>query len=404
LAAKITIGVSGDEPRGKPSKMSLTRSEVRGGGTRTDVTADRHRKDQKFQADSPRMMAENPIMTSVRFLRGACWILFASMTVAACGGGDGGGGGEGDDDSGNAGDAGESGTSGTSGSDTGGNESGGSGGDNGGTTSKGGSGGKGGTSGTGTGATGPALDRIEDACGVDCDAQFALECAPASQNTLTCKYQCAAQTGQLGDFCLTEYAEVVECRGAGGYACVMDRPYQNSTCAVEQLALSMCIQDLGCKRACDKSVDEGCTSMSLDECIDACIAKGDAVPMDCSYYTDSIEMCKVTSSATCVDGELSAPEACNRSVSLAECIADETMDDCEGWCWAADELGCGGDDCMTECANRLADATCGMAWQEVMYCGLLHDEAVCVDGFLAASGSICDTEQPAYTMCVGGGT
>ena len=348
----------------------------------------------------------------MRFLRGARWLLFASIAVAACGGGDGGGGAEGDDDAGNAGSGDEGGTSGsagTAGSDVGGTDSGGSGGDSGGTTSKGGSGGKGGTAGTGTGATGPLLDRIEDACEVDCDAQFALECAPANQNTLTCRANCAAQTVQLGDFCLIQYADFVECRGAGGYDCITSGsttyPAPRATCAAQQSALTMCMQNLGCKRSCDKSVDEGCTSMSLDECIEACIAEGATLPENCSYTWDSIAACKLQADAACVDGELETPMTCAPNVMrVAECIYDDATepDMCEAWCWAADTLACGGTDCMAECANRLADATCGMAWTEVMDCGLLFGDAGCADGYLAAN-SICDSEMTTYTMCVEGG-
>jgi hypothetical protein len=329
-----------------------------------------------------------------------CFITLA--IVAGCGGGDDAGGGD-DDDSGNAGAGNEAGETSSGGSETGGNESGGS--ESGGsaTGGRGGSSARGGSAGTATGATGPVLDRVEAACEVDCDAQFALECAPANQNTLTCKANCAAQTGQLGDFCLAEYADLVECRGSGGYECVTTYPYPNSTCASEQLAFQTCTMDIGCKRACDKSVDEECTSQSLEECIEECIAKGDALPMDCSYYTDSIEFCKVTGDAACVDGELKTPMACASTVmNIADCVAEEAMDLCEGWCWAANELGCGGDDCAAECANRVADATCGSAWNEVLDCGIFFGDAGCADGFLAAN-SICDSEMTAYTACVAGG-
>jgi hypothetical protein len=37
-----------------------------------------------------------------------------------------------------------------------------------------------------------------------------------------------------------------------------------------------------------------------------------------------------------------------------------------------------------------------------MDCGLLHDEAACVDGFLAGSGTICDSDMMAYDTCVAG--
>jgi hypothetical protein len=322
--------------------------------------------------------------------------------VAGCGGGDDAGDGNGDD-SNNAGAGDETGSGGseTGGTEAGGSESGGNGGSS--TGGRGGGSSRGGSAGTATGATGPVLDRVEEACEVDCDAQFALECAPVNQNTLTCKANCAAQTGQLGDFCLVEYAALVECRGEGGYECVTTTPYPNATCASEQLAFQTCTMDLGCKRACDKSVDEGCTSQSLDECIEACITGGDELPMDCSYYTNSIEFCKVNGDAVCVDGELKTPMSCARTVlDIADCVADEAMDMCDGWCWAANELGCGGEDCATECANRVADPTCGSAWNEVLDCGLLFGDAGCVDGFLAAN-DICDSEMTTYTTCVAGG-
>jgi hypothetical protein len=206
---------------------------------------------------------------------------------------------------------------------------------------------------------------------------------------------------------LEEYAEVVECRGAGGYDCVTTYPYPRSTCAAPQQALSMCMMDIGCKRACDKSVDEGCTSMTLDECIEACIAEGDTLPTTCSYSYDSIAFCKVSGDAACVDEQLVTPMACASTVMrVAECIFDDSTepepDMCEAWCWAANELGCGGEDCATECANRSADATCGMAWNEVLDCGLFFGDAGCADGFLAAN-SICDSEMTTYTTCVAGG-
>ena len=268
------------------------------------------------------------------------------------------------------------------------------------TGGKGGTSGKGGSAGTATGATGPALDRIEAACEVDCDAQYALDCVPANTNTLTCKTQCAAQTGQLGDFCLTEYAELVECKGEGGYDCVTTYPYPRSTCAAQQQAFQMCAANLGCKRSCKKSVDDGCTSMALDECIDACIAKGQDLPTRCAFTWDSIAFCKVTSNASCVDGELTTPEACTTSVMyVAECIADESMDLCDAWCWAANTLGCGGTDCAADCATKGADPTCGDEWNEVLDCAFLFNDAACTGDTFMANGS-CASDVTTYENCV----
>jgi len=334
--------------------------------------------------------------------------LIALAIVVGCGGGNEGEGG-GDDDS-SAGSGEEGGTSGSGGSATGGSATGGNdtgGNDTGGSSTTGGRGGtsgRGGSAGTATGATGPALDRIEEACEVDCAAQYELECAPANGNVLTCKANCAAQTGQLGDFCLGEYADLVECKGSGGYECVTTYPYPSSTCASEQLAFQTCAQDLGCKRSCKKSVDEGCTSMTLDACIDACLAKGDELPADCAFRWDSIAFCQVTGDAACVDGELATPAACASSVMyVAECISEESTDNlCEGWCWAANTLGCGGTDCATDCSTKLADTTCGTQWSELLDCALFFNDAACEGDTFMANG-ICDSEVAAYEMCVAGG-
>jgi hypothetical protein len=335
-------------------------------------------------------------------------VLVALGALAGCGGGDS----KDDEGGGDSGKGGASGDAGSAGTSTAGTDPGGTGGADAGTggskatgggKATGGTTGKGGTAGTATGATGPALDRIEAACDVDCDAQYATECAPVNGNTLTCKTQCAAITGQLGDFCLIEYAEVVECRGQGGYDCVNNNPYQRSTCAAQQQAFQMCTMDIGCKRSCKKSVDESCTSMSLDQCIEACIAKGDELPTDCSYYWDTISSCKVQAGTTCVDGELTTPNSCAYAVmEVADCVSDDKMDMCEGWCWAANTLGCAPADCVADCQAKSTDTMCGTQWDDLLDCALFFGDAECIDGELMGNG-ICDSEVTAYSTCIAGG-
>ena len=339
--------------------------------------------------------------------RGFGFLVLAA--VVGCGGGnDGGGGGDDDDSNAGAGDqGGTSGSSGSGGSNNGGTDNGGT--DNGGssgasTGGKGGTTGKGGSGGSATGATGPALDRIEEACDADCAEQYALDCTPPNTNELTCRSQCAAQTGQLGDFCLAEYAAVVECRAEGGYECLTTYPSPRATCGSEQLALRECMANLGCKRSCQKSVEDSCTSLSLDDCIDACIAKGEDLPTSCVYSWDSIAMCKVQAGATCADGELTTPATCAHNVMyLAECISDESMDMCDGWCFAANTLGCGGDDCAADCAARAADPTCGTAFNDMLDCALFFDDAAC-SGDMLLGNSSCESDATAYTTCLAGGT
>jgi hypothetical protein len=316
------------------------------------------------------------------------------------------------DDSGEGGEGagdGTGGTGATSGSSDGsGGTSAGATGGTGGDTGTGGtsSAGKGGSSGSGTGGsasgnTDELLDVIENHCEADCDAQFALDCAPANSNALVCETSCVATTAQLGDFCLVEYAALVECRAAGGYSCVQEYPYPNSTCASQQLAFSECTRDIGCKRYCAKSVEDACTGASLEECIEACFAEEAALPDDCERYFDGVPYCQATmTGTTCADGELSTPEGCAYSVmSVAECLTEESTDLCEGFCWAANRLGCGGDDCASDCAAKSADATCGTAYVDMLDCAMFFGDAACVDGAFMGN-SICDSEAQTYATCL----
>lgn len=346
--------------------------------------------------------------------------LLAVLAAVACGG-------SGDDDTGNAGAAASSGTKASGGSggssgtdasggapDTGGSSGttakGGSGGTTGGTASGntgGSSTGKGGSSGTGKGgssgsATSDLLDGIGAACERDCDAQYALACAPANGNTLTCQLSCAAQTTQLGDFCLGEYRDYVSCRAEGGYDCVSSTPYPRSTCAVQQLAFSECTKHIGCKRYCQRVASLGCNDTPIDECETACEAADDSLPADCYYSTETIAYCQVSTSATCEGDHLAVPASCASSVlTVAECVSDSTDDLCDGWCWASDRLGCGNDDCKADCAAKKSPAECGSQWDSLLDCVLFFDDGACEGGTLVGNG-ICDSEQSAYRTCMSG--
>jgi len=349
--------------------------------------------------------------------------LLAGASIVACGG-------SGDDDtapaagsgntpskggsSGTLGNAGDNGTGGSSGSASGGTTAkGGSGGTStakGGTSgTKGGSGGtstaKGGTSGTigSAGASSDLLDQIGEACKAECDAQYALDCAPASGNTLTCQLGCASQTSQLGDFCLAEYRDYIQCQADGGYDCVNSSPYPRSTCALQQQAFSQCVQHIGCKRYCAKVADLGCDDAPFDTCLDACIAGDDALPGSCVYSTETIATCQATSSTKCDGKGLDVPASCNYAVlSVAECVSDDSSNLCDGWCYAANHLGCGGTDCAADCAANKTATTCSSEWNSLLDCALFFDDAACSGDRLIGNG-ICDNEQQAYDDCSAAG-
>jgi hypothetical protein len=354
-------------------------------------------------------------------------LVLAGLASAGCGSGDGGNGSPpsagtagtgasagdaGTSGRGSGGDSGATGGSGGSGGSTGGSSSGGTG-STGGSSSNGGTTGSTGGTNTASGGFGAAftdqlLDEIDGHCERSCDSQYALECAPPSSNKLVCEANCVAQTAQLGDFCLREYSDYVKCQADGGHACVQNTPYPNSTCAGQQVALSQCMQHLGCKRDCQVSIELGCTSESQDACTEACIADVTDLPDSgaCGVYREQIAMCRATqANPTCNGDEVLTPAACAHWVlEVGSCVQEESMSYCDGWCYAANTLGCGGDDCAADCADKAADETCGAAWNEMMDCALFFGDAACSEDMGLMANGICDSEVQSYTMCMAGTT
>jgi hypothetical protein len=209
-------------------------------------------------------------------------------------------------------------------------------------------------------------------------------------------------TNQLGEFCLGEYANLVNCRAEGGYECVNDNPTQLSTCASQQQDYYACTVDLGCKRYCARARDEGCGGPSLDLCIEECIGGRADYPENCSYYYDGWRSCQAYADSECVEGELSTPAQCDYQVSnLAACISDESMDLCTGWCWAAKTLGCD-NGCDTACPTEMADPDCGQLYTDAVDCGLFFEDLACGESQLEAV-SICESDWAAYITCKNGG-
>lgn len=347
-------------------------------------------------------------------------LLALVLGLAACGGG---GNGNGDADesnlSGGAGGSGsvsspEGGTTDAGSSSQGGQPTGGSSGGNaptgtGGTASS--TAGTSGTSSTSTELPDPSqtpakLDAIGEACESDCDQQFALECAPKNTNTLTCQLTCAAATTQLGDFCLTEYHELIACRAAGGYDCVSDNPYPRSTCAKEQLAFSQCSQQIGCKRACQLKLQLGCSDESFASCVDTCAQPHPVVENAsssiCPVYYQQIAYCKAQYATACDGDELELPTQCRSNIlQVAECVENHSSQSCAGWCWASEQLGCAPENCEEDCAAKKADTTCGRDYERLLDCTMRRgNEVTCTENGLETTSSSCQSEAERYQTCV----
>ena len=74
---------------------------------------------------------------------------------------------------------------------------------------------------------------------------------------------------------------------------------------------------------------------------------------------------------------------------------------CEGWCWAAERLGCAPEGCAADCAAKLEEEACGMQWLDMVDCATFFGDAACQDGTFLSNG-ICESEAQAYQMCVAG--
>jgi hypothetical protein len=101
-----------------------------------------------------------------------------------------------------------------------------------------------------------------------------------------------------------------------------------------------------------------------------------------------------------MDGLVTPPVCAYSVMTVAECIGDESTNMCDGWCWAADRLGCGGDDCAADCQANQEDAACGVEWLDLLDCVLFFGDAECSDAGLIGNG-ICDSEMTAYQACSG---
>ena len=91
-------------------------------------------------------------------------------------------------------------------------------------------------------------------------------------------------------------------------------------------------------------------------------------------------------------------------LEVGSCVQEESDSYCDGWCYAANSLGCGGDDCAADCAAKAADMTCGTAWNEMMNCALFFGDAACTEDAGLMANGICDSETEAYTTCLSGMT
>ena len=77
---------------------------------------------------------------------------------------------------------------------------------------------------------------------------------------------------------------------------------------------------------------------------------------------------------------------------------------CDGFCWAAETIGCGGSDCLNTCKAKTESATCGSYYRNVVECTYGRNElALHCDGGTPVpdpAASSCTSAIEQYDNCM----
>lgn len=262
--------------------------------------------------------------------------------------------------------------------------------------------GEGGSSGSGAnGGTGGRVDdpELEAACSASCEARDEAGCE-MDLSLDQCLGQCLVIDEINNGYCLEEQTDQYACLAAGGYTCVSGYPQPQSTCIAELTALSQCQQQAPCRMFCDQAAGE--CAPEGEDCVTDCQAKQagfeDAI---CGIYYSQLLSCWSLNGVTC-DGDRPAVGACGPQVAeIADCIALRNTE-CEGYCWAAEALGCGSTECVTDCQAQLDHASCGSYYRSVIDCaiGSRQLSASCEGGELLPDATVCASQLDQFEMCV----
>lgn len=206
---------------------------------------------------------------------------------------------------------------------------------------------------------------LEQACNLDCEARQTAACPMNTGSVDQCRAQCLVVDESSQGYCLDEMTARYACSASGGYTCVSGYAQPRSTCIAESTALSQCSQKIPCWSYCDKlpadcdAAGEGC----FDSCTKDQMQFTDAI---CGVYYNQLLACWARG-VTCTDGKPTVG-SCGSAVSeVADCIGRRNHD-CDGYCWAAETLGCGADDCVATCKAKTDAASCGSYYRNLIDC------------------------------------
>jgi len=271
----------------------------------------------------------------------------------------------------------------------------------GGTGGAAGTGGEAGTKPGGAGGGPPDDPELEKACGRNCEARQAAACGMNTGSLDQCYAQCLVIDEANHGYCLKEQTDQYACLAAGGYTCISGYPQAKSTCLEAAQALAMCNQKAPCRAYCDRKA-ASCGESDAD-CVDECLAEqasfSDAI---CGIYYTQLITCWATN-LTCEGGMPKTGTSCDAAIAeVADCIGRRNHE-CDGFCWAAEHLGCGSESCVADCKAKADEVNCGHYYRNVLDCatGSRKLGISCEDGAPKLS-SECLSGSDSYSMCVAG--
>lgn len=241
---------------------------------------------------------------------------------------------------------------------------------------------------------------LEQACSRDCESRKAAQCAMDVGSLDQCYATCLVIDESTQGYCLDEMTDRYACSAAGGYTCVSGYPQPKATCIAEQTALSACNQLTPCRSYCDHLPQE-CAEAGAD-CMTSCMDKrADFQDALCDVYFTQLLSCW-SRGVSCTDGRPEVGNCGSAVANVADCIARRNHE-CDGYCWAAEALGCAPEDCASSCRATADASSCGSYYRRLLDCSYRYGRELlltCVDGVPTPDPVECASEIQQYDACM----
>jgi hypothetical protein len=148
---------------------------------------------------------------------------------------------------------------------------------------------------------------------------------------------------------------------------------------------------------CHTAFEESCTA-DESTCVEQCTR--DRTELDTSCMSEHDRLMRCWADTFYCENGLPAVSACEEQVAdLGWCIGVHD-DDCKGYCWAAEVLGCGSESCVDDCQIKLGN-NCGSNYRSFLSCTVTLNSLnlSCSDGKPVPTGS-CVAEEQSYQECM----